>query len=163
MRMLVDDPDEEIVPAPCQVFDLICGTSTGGLIALLLGRLGLDCPSAILTYKELGPSISRQDDGMIWVNMIKGGKCPSAAFESLLAEVVSKYTGDERALLKAPKSNPDPSAHGSTDVSLILLIDCIIDLFGDLDICYGGLCRSRFRWCRGLPSQILSNPSERGG
>jgi patatin-like phospholipase/acyl hydrolase len=24
---------------PCEVFDLICGTSTGGLIALLLGRL----------------------------------------------------------------------------------------------------------------------------
>jgi len=24
---------------PCNVFDLICGTSTGGLIAILLGRL----------------------------------------------------------------------------------------------------------------------------
>jgi patatin-like phospholipase/acyl hydrolase len=24
---------------PCDVFDLICGTSTGGLIALMLGRL----------------------------------------------------------------------------------------------------------------------------
>jgi len=26
-------------PRPCEVFDLICGTSTGGLIALMLGRL----------------------------------------------------------------------------------------------------------------------------
>ena len=24
---------------PCDVFDMICGTSTGGLIALMLGRL----------------------------------------------------------------------------------------------------------------------------
>ena len=24
---------------PCEVFDLICGTSTGGLIAIMLGRL----------------------------------------------------------------------------------------------------------------------------
>jgi patatin-like phospholipase/acyl hydrolase len=24
---------------PCDIFDLICGTSTGGLIALMLGRL----------------------------------------------------------------------------------------------------------------------------
>lgn len=26
-------------PRPCEIFDLICGTSTGGLIALMLGRL----------------------------------------------------------------------------------------------------------------------------
>jgi patatin-like phospholipase/acyl hydrolase len=25
--------------SPCDVFDLICGTSTGGLIAIMLGRL----------------------------------------------------------------------------------------------------------------------------
>jgi patatin-like phospholipase/acyl hydrolase len=29
----------KITPKPCEYFDLICGTSTGGLIALMLGRL----------------------------------------------------------------------------------------------------------------------------
>ena len=29
----------DISPRPCDFFDLICGTSTGGLIALMLGRL----------------------------------------------------------------------------------------------------------------------------
>ena len=34
------NPDApEISPRPCKFFDLICGTSTGGLIALMLGRL----------------------------------------------------------------------------------------------------------------------------
>jgi hypothetical protein len=27
------------LPKPCDVFDMICGTSTGGIIALMLGRL----------------------------------------------------------------------------------------------------------------------------
>jgi patatin-like phospholipase/acyl hydrolase len=30
---------------PCEVFDLICGTSTGGLIAIMLGRLEMVCPN----------------------------------------------------------------------------------------------------------------------
>ena len=31
-------------PLPCDYFDLICGTSTGGLIAIMLGRLRMVCP-----------------------------------------------------------------------------------------------------------------------
>ncbi|KAF9052568.1 hypothetical protein BDP27DRAFT_1180722, partial [Rhodocollybia butyracea] len=60
MRLLVDDPDEDPIPAPCEVFDLICGTSTGGLISILLGRLGLDCMTAISVYGELGPAVFRE-------------------------------------------------------------------------------------------------------
>ncbi|KAF8546366.1 hypothetical protein OG21DRAFT_1518188 [Imleria badia] len=47
MQMLVYDQDDEPVPSPCQIFDLICGTSTAGIVAILLGRLGLDCSTAI--------------------------------------------------------------------------------------------------------------------
>lgn len=41
------------VRRPCEVFDLICGTSVGGLVSILLGRLGLDCQRAIDIYKTI--------------------------------------------------------------------------------------------------------------
>src|SRR5579859_1229761 len=40
-----DYPNEQRPPLrPCDVFDLICGTSTGGIIALMLGRLEMVIP-----------------------------------------------------------------------------------------------------------------------
>ena len=38
-RATAPDPPLAASLRPCEVFDLICGTSTGGLIALMLGRL----------------------------------------------------------------------------------------------------------------------------
>ncbi|KAH8915642.1 FabD/lysophospholipase-like protein [Atractiella rhizophila] len=39
---------------PCDFFDLICGSSGGGFIALLLGRLGLTAKQALDVYSEYG-------------------------------------------------------------------------------------------------------------
>ena len=50
LRGIMDNIHEEQIkhgatkstpPRPCEYFDLICGTSTGGLIAIMLGRLGM--------------------------------------------------------------------------------------------------------------------------
>ncbi|KAH8917287.1 FabD/lysophospholipase-like protein, partial [Atractiella rhizophila] len=38
---------------PCDVFDLICGTSTGGWIALMLGRLGMTVRESMRAYEEI--------------------------------------------------------------------------------------------------------------
>ncbi|CAF9903161.1 MAG: hypothetical protein GOMPHAMPRED_000112 [Gomphillus americanus] len=42
---------------PCHYFDYIWGTSTGGLIALMLGRLRMSVPQALDIYRTLGNSI----------------------------------------------------------------------------------------------------------
>ncbi|QRV88367.1 patatin-like phospholipase protein [Ceratobasidium sp. AG-Ba] len=42
---------------PWQVFDMICGTSTGGLIAIMLGRLHMSVDDTIETYVLLSRSI----------------------------------------------------------------------------------------------------------
>lgn len=39
---------------PCDFFDLIGGVSTGGIIAIMLGRLRMSIEACIAAYKELG-------------------------------------------------------------------------------------------------------------
>ncbi|OAG43855.1 hypothetical protein AYO21_02082 [Fonsecaea monophora] len=42
---------------PCELFDLIGGTSTGGLIAIMLGRLEMDVDECIVAYNKLTKAI----------------------------------------------------------------------------------------------------------
>ncbi|PVH71539.1 FabD/lysophospholipase-like protein, partial [Cadophora sp. DSE1049] len=42
---------------PCDYFDPICGTSTGGLIALMLGRMQYTVDRAIDKYSELAKDV----------------------------------------------------------------------------------------------------------
>jgi patatin-like phospholipase/acyl hydrolase len=44
--------DSKLALRPCDYFDLICGTSTGGLIALMLGRLRYVSPHLLLDAKK---------------------------------------------------------------------------------------------------------------
>ncbi|KAJ7865933.1 FabD/lysophospholipase-like protein, partial [Mycena leptocephala] len=56
------------VPRPCDYFDLIGGTSTGGLIALMLGHLRMSVKDAVKAYGELSKEVfsdvkSQRSDG----------------------------------------------------------------------------------------------------
>ncbi|KAG5645629.1 hypothetical protein DXG03_005620 [Asterophora parasitica] len=84
---------------PCDVFDLICGTSTGGLIAVLLGRLGLDCTAAIEIYKQLTISICGTEETAFWERLLKAldtGLEPGP-FEQQLASAIEKHSGAKDA------------------------------------------------------------------
>ena len=50
----IDLADE---PRPCDVFDLIVGTSTGGLVAVMLGRLHMTVDECIQQYELLGSRV----------------------------------------------------------------------------------------------------------
>ncbi|KAM7194668.1 Acyl transferase/acyl hydrolase/lysophospholipase [Naviculisporaceae sp. PSN 640] len=45
---------------PCDVFDLIGGTSTGGLIAIMLGRLEMDVESCLSAYTTFIPNVFKR-------------------------------------------------------------------------------------------------------
>ncbi|KAF9058505.1 acyl transferase/acyl hydrolase/lysophospholipase [Rhodocollybia butyracea] len=112
MEILNRDQDTTLLP--CDVFDLICGTSTGGLIAILLGRLGLDCITAISIYKELGSDLFGNS-----ANEKIVGKTANAHpnfFDEKLAIIIERYSGAKDAPLKLPKANNDKIHHKSTDI-----------------------------------------------
>lgn len=104
------------VVEPCDVFDLICGTSTGGLIAIMLGRLKMVCfnrlvlinmltelqtvDQAIAKYSELSETIFTTS------LKSKTAKFDHTAFENILKKVVaeSQLNLQPDALLKEPNS-----------------------------------------------------------
>ncbi|VDB96283.1 unnamed protein product [Peniophora sp. CBMAI 1063] len=85
--------DDGSVPKPCEVFDFIIGTSTGGLIAILLGRLRLSVEQARKHYLEFGEKIFGQqahvsDDPVHWLKTGEETLNP-APLEGVLDKVAS--------------------------------------------------------------------------
>ncbi|KAF2817462.1 FabD/lysophospholipase-like protein, partial [Mytilinidion resinicola] len=62
MRRVRYDLNLAEMPRPCDYFDLIGGTSTGGLIALMLGRLQMTTDEALRTYNSLARAIFSKDN-----------------------------------------------------------------------------------------------------
>jgi hypothetical protein len=77
-------PSEELYPH--KYFDLIGGTSTGGLVALMLGRLGMDVDSAIRKYEELGSIVFGPDLGNFLGVIARGARFDVGPFKNALAQ-----------------------------------------------------------------------------
>ena len=80
------DPSEKLYPH--KYFDLIGGTSTGGLVAVMFGRLGMDIQAAIEKYQELGPTIFGKDRGTFLGVVVQGAHFDCKPFEDALTKWV---------------------------------------------------------------------------
>ena len=54
---LIDTPNSADALKPCNYFDLIGGTSTGGLLAIMLGRLRMDVRACKQAYRDMSRQI----------------------------------------------------------------------------------------------------------
>ncbi|KAJ5625973.1 protein kinase subdomain-containing protein [Penicillium lagena] len=85
---------------PCEVFDLIGGTSTGGLIAIMLGRLEMDVDKCIEAYSDLAAAVFREKLRSFPINF-KGditAQFDSAKLESAIQKVVEDSGVSKRDL-----------------------------------------------------------------
>lgn len=88
-------PRRHEIPKPCDHFDLIVGTGTGGLIALMLGRLRLD----LETCKELYVQMTRrvfQTDKTIAGIPYRSTLFKASKLEEAIKEAVRAHTGGDK-------------------------------------------------------------------
>ncbi|KAG6876907.1 hypothetical protein C0993_012163 [Termitomyces sp. T159_Od127] len=97
-------PDNPSVK-PCEYFDMICGTSTGGLIAIMLGRLQMTISECIKVYESLASDIfSAHRAQRTWNFSTTGAYYKAKYFEEGLKNLIKEKTGDENASML----DPDP-------------------------------------------------------
>ncbi|KAJ5963990.1 uncharacterized protein N7479_003866 [Penicillium vulpinum] len=89
-------------PKPCDYFDMIGGTSTGGLIALMLGRMKLGIDACIEAYSNLSPRIFSQVRHRIKLSTGKTqGRFDHVAMEQGIKDVLMQYGMDPETLFKS--------------------------------------------------------------
>jgi patatin-like phospholipase/acyl hydrolase len=115
----------DFTPEPWQCFDLICGTSTGGLIAILVGRLGKTLAECEELFRNLGSEIFSGNAVSRTARLVlKGAKHASEGLEG----VIEEQAGDQIMFEESANSR------GHTAVSFKLLHRFIVILHSTLPI-----------------------------
>lgn len=90
-------PDEK--PKPCDYFDLIAGTGTGGLIAIMLGRLRLDLETCKKVYDRMTRHVFERDKTFGGVpyrkTFFKASRLEEAIRECVREHTISEEEGND--------------------------------------------------------------------
>jgi len=107
-------PKRHEIPRPCDHFDLIAGTGTGGLIAIMLGRLRLDLDTCKDLYVHMTRRVFETDKTFAGIpyrsTMFKASKLEEAIREVVRKHTVSEQEGNDTLANATPMS---PETAGS--------------------------------------------------
>lgn len=84
-------PQRHEIPKPCDHFDLIAGTGTGGLIAIMLGRLRLDLDTCKDLYVRMTKRVFESDKTFMGMPY-RGTMFKASKLEEVIREVVREHT-----------------------------------------------------------------------
>jgi patatin-like phospholipase/acyl hydrolase len=103
LKMNPDSDDDDAPLAPCDHFNLICGTSTGGIIAIMLGRLRMTVEECIDAYLALSKVIFTDQKSFPGVRKLAGGaQYAASAMEENMKAIIKSKTGDPEAKMRDP-------------------------------------------------------------
>ena len=92
-------PTKEQIPKPCDYFDLIGGTGTGGLIAIMLGRLRLDLETCKNVYVRMTKRVFETDKTIAGIpyrsTLFKASKLEEAIKECVREHTIFEEEGND--------------------------------------------------------------------
>ncbi|KAI9673080.1 MAG: hypothetical protein M1829_004394 [Trizodia sp. TS-e1964] len=105
LEQLMHTINPENPPKPCDYFDMIGGTSTGGLIAIMLGRLRMSVSDCIDAYLKLSDRIFQKKNHRVTIKGKVQGRFDSEELTRAIKEVLKAENLEEDALLKDESEN----------------------------------------------------------
>ncbi|KAG7289881.1 hypothetical protein NEMBOFW57_006258 [Staphylotrichum longicolle] len=105
LRRLMAAVDPDAPPKPCDYFDMIGGTSTGGLIAIMLGRLQMTIDECINAYTSLSDKVFQQIHHRVDIRGRLQGRFDAAELERSVKQILTARGVAEDALLKDTDSS----------------------------------------------------------
>ncbi|KAF2874191.1 hypothetical protein BDV95DRAFT_616739 [Massariosphaeria phaeospora] len=100
LEQLMEAVNPDAPPKPCDYFDMIGGTSTGGLIAVMLGRLRMSVADCITAYLSLSDRVFRKTQHRVTVRGKVQGRFNAEELMRAVKEVVKQQGLPEAVLLK---------------------------------------------------------------
>lgn len=92
-------PSKHQIPKPCDYFDLIVGNGTGGLIAIMLGRLRLDLETCKDVYVRMTKRVFETDKTIAGIpyrsTMFKASKLEDAIRECVREHTIFEDEGND--------------------------------------------------------------------
>ncbi|KAH6974923.1 hypothetical protein EDB80DRAFT_881846 [Ilyonectria destructans] len=102
LQTLMSTIDPDSPPKPCDYFDMIGGTSTGGLIAIMLGRLRMTIDECITAYTSLSDKVFEKKSHRVKINGQFQGRFDTAALEQAVKQILVDNGHGEDALIQDP-------------------------------------------------------------
>jgi hypothetical protein len=93
-------PKRHEVPKPCEHFDLIAGTGTGGLIAIMLGRMRMDVETCKEVYVRMTRKVFETDKTFAGIpyrsTLFKASKLEEAIMECVREHTIYDDEGNDK-------------------------------------------------------------------